>query len=205
MIITLIIIEKEGADEGGADVAADGADAEGVGVGAKGRGRGGRARGRGRGRGRRRLDESAEDDMKSFQAKMGKYARKSVKAVMDPRFWITMHINRKLMGRLDILQWTIQKYGAHDGAGGGHPSSSQPNNLAVLVWGKADEIYAGLCKLLDDSEWFGLAFRSNPKCEVKHEIEHDKIKFLICSSRMSSSFHLLVRKQFFVEQPSNVF
>ena len=49
----------------------------------------------------RRIDQTADDDNKSYDAKMGKWASMAWKAVQDPAFWVCMAISNRMSDVLD--------------------------------------------------------------------------------------------------------
>ena len=107
-----------------------------------------KGKGKSRGRGRKQgLDQCATGETGNFKKRKGKWAVMALKAVRCEEFWVARCTSNRISHTLDILLWTIQQA----------RKPSEVNNLARLLYGKADDIYARLAELLAESEWAALA------------------------------------------------
>ena len=88
------------------------------------------------------LDETAADENKAWESKMGKWAKGGVAGIQSLEFWIVLMIADVILKRLDVLQFTIMKKREHIG------------NLAHLVFSGGVRVLKLLEELLkEDAPW----------------------------------------------------
>ena len=141
---------------------ADGADADAVAA----------AGGKGKDRKRKRgdIDDTHQDEQHARKTNFGKWSRRGLKTIVDPRWWIGVKVSQRIQSKLDRLLWTVDKYTRQDKT---HlevtdERDRELENLAWLVYGKADAVYCGIEELLDSSVWddiLALALETLPPCD----------------------------------------
>jgi len=88
------------------------------------------------------LDETAEDENKAWEAKMGKWAKGGVRGIQTIEFWVILMIANVILSKLDVLQHSIMK--KRDDVG----------NLANLLYSGGETVMDLLEQLLtDDLPW----------------------------------------------------
>lgn len=121
---------------------------------------------------KRDLDDTRQDEAHSRAANFGKWAQAGIATLREPRFWIALLVSQILSERLSVLLWTIDKYTTQDK----HRLEDVPmedrelENLAVLVFGKAQAIYESLLELRGAGPWrrvLEIAERLVPACSPK--------------------------------------
>ena len=101
------------------------------------------------------LDDTATDEAAAYSSTMGKWARRSVRAlnVADPRLWILLKVSLRLSSKLDVLQFVLQKYGGKKPEQQIGSGDEELGNLAMLMYGRAERTFSAIESLLDKSQW----------------------------------------------------
>ena len=84
------------------------------------------------------LDDTAEDENKAWEAKMGKWAKGGVRGILSIEFWVCLMLAQVILSRLDVLQYRIMKKREYVG------------NLANLLYGGGRRVMDSLEQLLTD-------------------------------------------------------
>jgi hypothetical protein len=83
------------------------------------------------------LDETAEDENKAWEGKMGKWAKGAIAGLHCDKFWIALLVADVVLSRLDVFYYTVMKKRPHIG------------NLAYLLFGGGDVCLWLIESLLD--------------------------------------------------------
>ena len=93
--------------------------------------------------------EIAAEEQELVQKRLGKWAKVTMRCVGDPLFWAALRVSRRARAPLDWLFHSLMK------------SRKGEQNLAKLVFGRAEEIFRALSSLMRPDAWDGL-LRSFP-------------------------------------------
>ena len=101
-------------------------------------------------RGKRKAEDAPLDDMSAqsmaqYSELMSKWSRELMRALTGTTFWVVMRIGHTLRSRLDRVHYFLKTTWPHH----------EPENLARMVWGKAQEYSDYLAEMCDTrhAEW----------------------------------------------------
>ena len=90
------------------------------------------------------LGDPRLEEMQEYKVRMGRWRRETVKSILDPHSVPCLRIVAHAHGPLDHLLHFLQKK---------LPPDQQDSHLALLVKGKADEIFDEMTALVSDTVW----------------------------------------------------
>ena len=140
------------------------------------------AKAKAKGRSSAPLDETAADESKAWQAKMGKWSKGAVEAISCEAFLVTLSIAHVVLSKIDLLQWTIMKVRPEVG------------NLAYLLYTGGQRALDALEDLLrGEAQWADVYSLVERTCPDKLGLVIDGSKRLVLRAVASYQRRIMSR------------